>query len=61
MSSTGSQPWWVKIADVAPHEREEFMRGAGGASKTTAGASILYALVAGYVGGKIAQRTGDKK
>jgi hypothetical protein len=61
MSSKDWKPWWIKIADVAPHEREEFMRGAGGASKSSPGASLLYAVVAGYVGGKIAQRTGDKK
>jgi hypothetical protein len=42
-----------------PAEKEEFLRGIGGA-KPNSGSGILYAIIAGYVGGKIAQRKPKK-
>jgi hypothetical protein len=62
MSSNGPKPWYVRAAEMSdPREREEFIRGIGGAKTNTFGHDLLLALVAGYVGGKIAQRGGDKK
>jgi hypothetical protein len=62
MSSKDWKPWYVRVGDISdPREREEFMRGIGGASKPTYGQNLLFALVAGYVGGKLAERTGKKK
>ena len=62
MSSKDWKPWWERIADIPnPQEQKEFMRAAGGAMKPTFGQNLLFSLVAGYVGGKVAQRTGDKK
>jgi hypothetical protein len=61
MSSKDYKPWWMKVSDYAtPAEREEFIRGVGGA-KPGMDKGILYALIAGYVGGTIARRTGNKK
>lgn len=62
MSSKDWKPWWEKVADINdPNERQEFMRGVGGASKTTFGTQVILALIAGYVGGKVAERTGKDK
>ena len=61
MSSKDWKPWWERVADLPAHEQYEFMRGAGGAAKPTFGQTVLFSLIAGYVGGKVAQRTGDKK
>jgi len=38
-----------------PAEKEEFLRGLGGAPARN-GTGILYAIIAGYVGGRAAQR-----
>jgi hypothetical protein len=62
MSSKGWKPWWEKVGDLdSAAERTEFMRGIGGAKPDTAAKNILYAVIAGYVGGRIAQRKSDKK
>jgi hypothetical protein len=62
MSSKDWKPWWAKVADIDdPREKEEFMRGVGGAKKTTFGSQVLLSLIAGYVGGKVAERTGKNK
>jgi hypothetical protein len=51
----------MKVSDYAtPAERAEFIRGIGGA-KPGMDKGILYAVIAGYVGGTIAKRTGNKK
>lgn len=62
MSSKDWKPWWEKVGDFdSAAERTEFMRGVGGAKPNSAAKSILYAVIAGYVGGRIAQRESDKK
>lgn len=62
MANNGWEPWYVKVGKIDnPHERREFIRGVGGAVRPTFGQNILYALIAGYVGGKVAQRKSDKK
>lgn len=62
MSSKDWKPWWERIADIPnPQEQKEFMRAVGGAMKPTVGDTILLSILAGYVGGKVAQRTGKKK
>jgi hypothetical protein len=54
--SSDYKPWWEKMAELStPAEKENFLRGVGGAS-ANGGSKILYAIIAGYVGGKIAQR-----
>jgi hypothetical protein len=61
MTSSNWKPWWEQIAELnTMHEKEEFLRGIGG-GKPSNGQNILYALLAGYVGGKVAQRTGKWK
>ena len=58
MSSKEWKPWWEKVSEFdTPHEKEEFLRGAMGASprpQQTLTSTILLGLVAGYVGGKAA-------
>jgi hypothetical protein len=62
MSSKDWKPWWERVGDIPnPQERREFIRAVGGAIKPTFGQEVLLSIIAGYVGGKIAQRTGDEK
>jgi hypothetical protein len=62
MSSKDWKPWWERVADIPnPQEQQEFIRGVGGARKPTFGQTILLSVIAGYVGGKVAQRIGNKK
>jgi hypothetical protein len=62
MSSKDWKPWWEKVADISdPRERQEFIRGVGGAKNTTFGTQVILSLIAGYVGGKVAGRTGRDK
>lgn len=50
------KPWWEKMTELStPAEKEEFLRGLGGAPARN-GTGILYAIIAGYVGGRAAQR-----
>lgn len=59
--SSSSKPWWEKIREFnTPAEKEEFLRGVGGASKPNNDSNLLYAIIAGYVGGRIAQRKSSK-
>lgn len=62
MSSKDWKPWWARVADISdPREREEFIRGVGGAKRPSFGEQVILSMIAGYVGGKIAERTGNKK
>ena len=62
MSSKDYKPWWERVGDLhTAAEQEEFIRGVGGAKKPSFGENVILSLIAGYVGGKIAQRTGKKK
>jgi hypothetical protein len=60
MSANDYRPWWNKVADTDYQERENFLRGIPG-FKNANRQSILLGLVAGYVGGKIAQRQSSNK
>lgn len=56
------KPWWQQVGELSTRaEQEEFIRGIGGAKKSGVSENILLTLLAGYVGGKIAQRTGRNK
>jgi hypothetical protein len=59
MSSKDWKPWWEKMADLdTAAEKEEFLRGVGGGKprKPSTGVStLLLGVLAGYIGGKIAQ------
>lgn len=44
-----------------PEELTNFIKGMSGAYSTNKNSQILLAILAGYVGGRIAQRTGQKK
>lgn len=58
--SSYSKPWWEKMTELStPAEKEEFLKGIGGA-KPNSGSGILYAIIAGYVGGRIANRKPKK-
>lgn len=53
-------PWYKKAAEIhSTHEREEFIRGVFG-FRPKERQPILTALIAGYVGGKVAAK-GKKK
>lgn len=52
-----SVPNWIPGAN--PPEREEFIKGLLGASPIHK-RDVLLAIIAGYVGGKIVKRTGNK-
>lgn len=56
------KPWWEKVSDFDTfQEKEQFIRGIAGAKPDNNKAStILFGLVAGYLGGKAAQSK-DKK
>lgn len=56
-SKDGFKPWYMSTTPYV-NERQEFITGVG---KSTFGNALLFAIVAGYVGGKVAQRTGNKK
>lgn len=61
MSSKDWKPWWEVAAKIpSADERYQFLRGVGGA-KSSGPSNILLALLAGYVGGKIAQRKPGEK
>jgi len=62
MPSKNWKPWWEKVGEFdTAHERAEFMRGVGGGRpKSNNSSAILLGLIAGYVGGKIAQPKGKK-
>lgn len=62
MSDSKWKPWWERVAELeTPHERQEFVRGVAGYSPSNH-QTLFIGLVAGYVGGKLAQRKGkDKK
>jgi hypothetical protein len=51
-----SKPWWEKMAQLSTQaEKEQFLRGVGGASAQS-GSGILFTIIAGYVGGRLAER-----
>jgi hypothetical protein len=53
-------PWYKKAAEIhSAHEREEFIRGVFG-FRPKERQPIVTALIAGYVGGKVAAK-GKKK
>jgi hypothetical protein len=59
--SSSSKPWWEKITEFnTPAEKEEFLKGIGGAKPSSPSSNIIYAIIAGYVGGRIAQRKSSK-
>ena len=56
-----SKPWWERITELStPAEKEEFLRGVGG-GKPFNSTSLIYSVIAGYVGGRISQRKSGKK
>jgi hypothetical protein len=58
--SSNYKPWWEKMAELStPAEREEFLKGVGGAPAQS-GTGILFAIIAGYLGGKVTQRKPGK-
>jgi hypothetical protein len=58
--SDNFKPWWVKVGELnSAAEQEQFMRGVGGATPGL-DKNILFSLIAGYVGGRIAQRKDSK-
>jgi hypothetical protein len=59
--SSNWKPWWEKVSELSPSEAKEFIRGVGGAKPNTMGETILLSIIAGYVGGTVAKRTGNKK
>lgn len=62
MSNNNYRPWWEKVGEFnTPAEKEEFIRGLSGITKPTGTGGVILAILAGYVGGKIAQRTGKNK
>jgi hypothetical protein len=61
MSSSNGKPWWMRISEIESlSEREEFIRGIAGFKTNKNRQSILMGLVAGYIGGKVAQKQGKK-
>lgn len=62
MVPNGWKPWYIKVGEIHdPREREAFMQGVGGGLSGTTGQHVLLSIIAGYVGGRIAQRKSDKK
>ena len=59
MSEPNFLPWWKKQADKQAEEAAAQFY--GGAKRSFQSTDILFAIIAGYVGGKIAERTGKKK
>lgn len=54
-------PWYVKIVELDTQaERDNFMRGVFG-FRPKEDKSIVAALIAGYVGGKVASKAKKKK
>jgi hypothetical protein len=55
------KPWYKQVAEMNnQHEREEFIRGAFG-FRPKEKQPIVAALIAGYVGGKVASKAKRKK
>lgn len=61
MSANNWSPWWQQVGNKSANEREEFVRGVFGKPAKSNSENILLALIAGYVGGRIAKRTGNDK
>lgn len=62
MPKSNWKPWWERVAELeSAREREEFVRGVAGDKPRTTHSTILLGLVAGYIGGKAAQRKGRGK
>jgi hypothetical protein len=60
MSSQENKPWWEKITELnTPDEKANFLKGVGG-GKSSSSSNFLYAIIAGYVGGRIANRKSGK-
>lgn len=59
MSEPNFLPWWKKAADKQAEEAAKQFY--GGAQNSMPGKDILFAIIAGYVGGRIANRTGKNK
>lgn len=58
MPSNNWNVWWQATSGQSPDEKEEFIRGIFGETKPVSKKDVLFAIVAGYVGGRIARRTG---
>jgi hypothetical protein len=53
--------WWQATNTPQTNEQEEFVRGIFGGGQPISKNDVIFSIIAGYVGGRIAQRTGNDK